>query len=132
MPLFADANDTLLLVVSNLVTGAVAMAVPWVWNALRTSRAERRREQQEDDKAVNDRKDALITRQDKELTSAMRQRERLSTQFTQVVAHMMYLEGILETKGIKFRKFPLEVLTVASTSDEVDTRGIDHTEENGV
>jgi len=104
--LFADEQAStggiaVLMAMSSIIGGAVI----WVVRAYSERRAERRKEHKEDEKTIVDHYEQLKVRMDREIAELRKDNRKLGRRLTHTIAHVMYLEGIMESRDIKFRPF---------------------------
>lgn len=100
MPLFAEVPDWIPFLSTTL--GGVAV---WAATYYSSQHKVRREERKEDEKGIVEHQSELIDRLTAEMTELRDRSERQGERLTKAIAHMMYLEGIMESQGIKFRPF---------------------------
>lgn len=85
-------------------------AVTWATNFWVNRVRERRDWRKADQKEIVDYQSATIERLSQEMKEVRSQLERVTSRLTSAIAHLMYLEGLLEARDIKFKSFPREML----------------------
>jgi hypothetical protein len=116
LPIFAETSDggvAVLTVLGTLVGGAAV----WVagqffkWRDLRSAdRDKKRKEDKEDEKTIVDHYVFLNQRMDRENAELRQEISGVRSDLTNTLAHVRYLEGIMESKQIPFRPFDLSQL----------------------
>ena len=103
--LFAEASDGWWIAFSTLCS-VIGGAVVWMANFFINRQNQQRMWKQEDQRTIVQHQDEAINRLVEEVGELRLEVGRLREEVTQAKAHMMYLEGILESKRIPFRRFP--------------------------
>lgn len=116
MELFAEPAIDWLTALLVLVGTTVGGAVVWVANFWIGRSDVRRGRQQQDEKKITDHQEALIARQSAEISLLQGEVRRTQSRVTTLTGHVLYLQGIMEGKGVRFR--PLVVLSDGSTEHE--------------
>lgn len=105
--LFGEAGDGTIAILMTL-SGLIAGAAVWLAGYFNSRHERRRKEYKEDEQSIADhltRMEERCNQENKELKTDLKYTNK---RLQQVLAHLMYLEGILETKGVKFRRLDME------------------------
>ncbi len=103
-PLLADVSNewtTLLITGATLFGGGIVWLANW-WAGRQVAR---RKDNQEDKKEITDHLEMLVIRQGEEITALRKDSQSVNDKLTYAISHVMYLEGIIESKGFQFRPF---------------------------
>ena len=119
----STSPDGGLIALATSVGGAVGGAVVWVMKMWGDWKKRKREEELEDaqrerededrerqekavkEKTIVDHLTALTGRLEKEDADLQKEMAEVRRELTRVTAHVMYLEGVMEAKNIKFRRF---------------------------
>jgi hypothetical protein len=120
MQLFAETSDggvAGIALLASLVGGAAVWLAGQFWKWWDARRADRdaisdrkRKEKKEDDTEIVGHYKILQERMDRKAEEQDRRIDHLQSDLTNTLAHVRYLEGIMESKGIPFRPFDLNTL----------------------
>lgn len=115
-PLFAvEASDGSIAIIVTL-SGMVGAAGVWVANWLSGRHDKRRAEKKEDEKTIVDHLKEVEERCNQENRELKLDIKHTNKRLLAVMNHLMYLEGILESKGIRFRR--MDMSAEESMNDE--------------
>lgn len=139
MPLFAAETSEGALAVLMALSALLGGGVNWLASYLSQRRAEtraadreKRAEHKEDQKDIVSHLENLNRRLEREVAERRAESKAMSETITRAVAHIRYFEGILESKGIKFRPFVYEPAVPFTPADSGNHRPLpDETEEGG-
>jgi len=123
VPVFADESSSAILAVVAVLSGVLGGAITWAANWCQTQRLRRRQWAKDDEKGIVDRQDTLSQRQGEQIKDLQGRVDRVSNRLTTVIAHMMYLEGLLRAKDIAFTPFDRDSLTGSSGHHVADGEG---------
>jgi hypothetical protein len=122
-----------LMAVASLLGAGVSYGVKWYMDYRKSSHeredavmARRRAEAKEDQQTIVDHMKVTVDRLDAENAGLRKEVKECRTDLTKVTAHVMYLEGIMEAKGVHFR--PLVLASVprqigVGPFSEIETHG---------
>jgi C4-dicarboxylate-specific signal transduction histidine kinase len=111
-PLFAAETSEGALAVLMALSALLGGGINWFATYLSQRRAEtravekeRRAEHKEDEQSIVSHYAILNERLNREVAERRAESAALNSQLTRALAHLRYLEGIMESKGIKFRPY---------------------------
>lgn len=103
MTLFAEVdNGTLAALLT--VMGVLGGAVQWFVSYLTNNRDKKRIQDKADEKTITDHLEAVKERCEKENEDLKREQREITNKLMILTGHVRYLEGVMESKGIKFNK----------------------------
>lgn len=104
MVLFAEVDNGTLAVLMAL-SGVVGTAVTWFTNYLTNNRDKERIQSKADEKTITEHLEAVKERCEKENEELKKEQREITNKLMALTGHVRYLEGIMESKNIKFNRF---------------------------
>ncbi len=105
--LFADTSDGITATLI-LIAGLIGGGITWLATYLSNRHDRQRKEEKEDEKTIVDHLKEVERRCTEENKELKQDNRHINRRMVRVINHLMYLEGILESRGITFRKFSLD------------------------
>lgn len=123
MLLFGDMSDGDIAIISVLST-IIGGGVTWFVTYLGQKHDKKRKEVKEDEKTIVDHLKEVEERCNEENRELKADLKYTNRRLLQVMNHLMYLEGILETKGIKFKRIEIDDETSVKLSGTEDLNNV--------
>ena len=123
-----------LMALSALLGGGINWFASYLAQRRAESRAvekEKRAEHKEDEQSIVSHYAILNERLNREVAERRAESAALNSQLTRALAHLRYLEGIMESKGIKFRPYVYDQTPYPSGSGNHRPLSDDEPEEGG-
>lgn len=105
--LFADTSDGNVAIMT-VIAGFIGGAAVWLKGYFDNRHERKRKEYKEDEKSIVDHLKEVEERCAQENKELKNDLKFTNKRLQQVFAHLMYLEGILESKGVSFRRLEPE------------------------
>jgi hypothetical protein len=105
--LFAEMTDSNIAIIS-IVSSLLGGGVTWLVTFLNGRHERSRKEHKEDEKTITDHLEEVRRRCEEENKELKADLKYTNKRLLDVMRHLMYLEGVLETKGIKFRRLEID------------------------
>lgn len=122
--LFADTSDGNVAIMT-VIAGFIGGAAVWLKGYFDNRHERKRKEYKEDEKSIVDHLKEVEERCAQENKELKNDLKFTNKRLQQVFAHLMYLEGVLESKGIKFRRLEPE------TTNDDELVDLNHTNKQG-